>query len=650
MRLAVFTLVLVSAVGWVHGREYAPRVVSPHRADAYSMKTFAGYPRWRGLHGDELAWEVYRYLVDTESGLFHMNEVLEGQDVLSEYRSVRDPVKILNVYGYAYCAILGPVMAGIWQDMGQGDARTLTLPGWSHVTSEIFYDGKWHYVDLDVRAVFRRDDGTLASLEEARRDASLWTGRGPLFFPNDPLDSTRRVYQQTQVHPYHGFNQSGHTLDYVLRQGETFTRWWTPQGGRWHHPPEYNRSDWLRKLIEQPPRGPKPNHRHFTVHNYANGRFCYRPNLTQESSDFADGAYDSHNVRPGPNGLTLAEAGEGHATFEVRTPYVIVPQVGDLDTTEDDREASVVELDADGTSLALSLDNGLSWRDLEVGSWPAVLDLTRHVSGTYGYLLKITLRGRPNEAVVRSLAVTTWVQVAPAALPALKKGENVVEYRTGDHHGLKTRALEVRSDASDPQQFTKYLAAPPAGYDPARKTSRVRGPVVVKLEAAPGTKIAWFTAEGSFQTHQREAARNTRNSIAYAVDKPEDYREIYRAEVPTDTEHWHYNACREVKLNRPADRVYVRYIGDPALNNFHLYAHCLDDQRPSAQPVRITYTWREDNRNPRLRSRESPPQSGRLRSHTATLTGPATYQVVVEADPVNESIEIAVPSDARGSR
>lgn len=627
--LSLVSFLLVAVAASASAREYAPRVVSPHRADVYSMKTFAEYPRWKGLHGDALAWEVYQYLADTQSGLFHMNEVLEGQDVMNEYRTVRDPVKIINVYGYAYCAILGPVMAGVARDMGLGESRTLTLPGWSHVVCEVFYDGKWHYMDLDVRAVFRRPDGTLASMEEAKRDPSLWTNRGPLFFPNDTLGRAREIYQKTPVQPYHGFNQSGHTMDYVLRQGETFTRWWTPQGGRWSHPPEYNREDWLRKLLEQEPRGPKPNHRDFTVHNHGNGRFVYRPNLTAASSDFEDGAYDSKNVRPDASGLTLVAPGEGHAIFEVRSPYVIVPLVGSMDTTDDDREASVAEIDARGASLSISLDNGLTWKDLPTKGWPARLDLTQHVSGRYGYLLKIALRGKPNEARVRSLGLTTWVQVAPAALPTLGKGVNRMEYRTGDHYGLKTRVMEICSQGSEPKEFLKYLVEPPKDYDPARKTDRVHGPMVAKLQAPPGTKIAWFTAQGSFCTHQREAARNTRNTIAYAVDKPEGFEEIYRANVPTDTEHWHSNGYRELKLPSPAETLYVRYVGDPALNNFHIYAHCLDRARQSASPVRITHAWSE---------------KGQRKSKSVTLAQPGPYEITTGDEPVNESVEIAVAS------
>ena len=99
--------------------------------------------------------------------------------------------------------------------------------------------------------------------------------------------------------------------------------------------------------------------------------------------------------------------------------------------------------------------------------------------------------------------------------------------------------------------------------------------------------------------------------MTYAVDQPQDFREIYRADVPTDTSHWHCNAHREIRLSKPAEVVYVGYVGDPALNNFHIYAHCLDDGRSSAQPVTITHAWREP--------------SG-PKSQTVTLQQPGPYR------------------------
>jgi hypothetical protein len=631
-RGALIVIAALALSAAAEARQYAPRVVSPYNADAYSLRTFADYPRWRDLKGDARAWEVYQYLADTRTGLLHMNEVLEGDEDLSEYATIRDPIKIINVYGYAYCAILGPVMAGVAEGVGLGPARTVTLPGWSHVASEAFYEGKWHYLDIDVRAVFRRADGTLASLDEARTDPSLWTGRGPLFFPTDDLDHAREVYRTTPVEYYHEFHSTGHTMDYVLRQGETFTRWWAPQGGRWHHSPVYNTQDWLRQLLEAEPRGPKPNHRDFSIYNHGNGRFVYQPILTAASTDFADGAYSQDNVRPGARGLTLVAAGEGQATFEVHSPYIIVPLVGDLDRTDDDREASVVELDATGASLEVSLDNGLTWQPVDLASGQASVDLTQLVAGTYGYLLRVKLRGQPGQAMLRSLRLTTWVQVAPAALPSLRAGVNRMEYRTDDHYGLPTRVLELRSHAGRPEGLLKYLVAAPADYDPTRQTARIRGEVTARVAAPPGTKIAWFTAGASFTTHQGEAAAQTRNSIAYAVDEPRDFQVIYQAKVPTYCSHWFTNADPEVRLPRPARTLYVRYVGDPAVNNIRVYAHCLEAQPRPAGPVVITHTWRE---------------AGQVKTAQARLTGPGSYEVTVGADPVDESITLAAPSESR---
>jgi hypothetical protein len=634
--LCRFSSVLVAAF-WLtlpslHAREYAPRVVLPYHADAYSMKTFAQFPRWRDLKNDARAWEVYCYLADPQTGLFPLGQgAREGRDVMSEFTIVRDPVKLINVYGFGFCGVLGPTMAGVCEDMGLGKSRTLFLPGWHHVVAETFYDDRWHYLDLDLRAAFRRPDGTLASMAEAQHDAELWKGpRGPLFFPLDPLPEVRKGYAQTRVEPCYGYSFSGHTMDYVLRRGETFTRWWKPQGGRWNHGPQFHEEAFFKNLLEREPRGPKCKHEGWTIHSHGNGRFVYHPNLANSSGDFADGVYEADNVRLAAGGLTLQHAGKGHAIFEVRSPYVIVPLVNKLETTDDHRDASVVKIDATGATLALSLDNGLTWKDLGEATSP--LDLTRHVSGRYGYLLKIALQGEPNKAVVRDLTITTWVELAPASLPALRQGKNRMEYRTGDHYGLPSRVVEIRTNGSDREDFLKYLHEAPKDFDPARTTARARGPFVVKVQAPPGSKISWFSAGGNFNTHQRADAKNAHNSMAYAVEQPKDFQTFYQAHVPADQEHWHYNADREVKLPTPARIVYLRYVGDPGVNNLRIYAHCVEDKTPAATPVVIKHVWTE---------------KGMRHSDVQRLTKPGSYEIVCDGKPVNESIELSVPSDVR---
>jgi len=631
MRIAIVMGFLAAAglAAAAGAAEFAPRVLSEHNADAYSMKTFAQFARWKDLTGDAKVYEIYKYLADKRTGIFPMGAgAWEGRDVMYDFGYIRDPVKMINVYSCGYCDMLGPTMEGIMKGMGIGPARTVNLPGLHHVVAEVFYDGKWHYLDLDLRAVFRRADGTLASLAEAKKDASLWKGpRGPLFFPLDNLDRTRRGYEKSRVAYRHNVCMGGHTMDYVLRRGETFTRWWRPQQDRWNHHPSYHQGA-KRRILERAPKGPKCKHPVFTIHGHGNGRFVYAPDLTDRSADFADGVYDARNVRTGPKGLALRGGGDGYAIFEVRSPYVIVPRVGKYETTDDDSEASVVTLDASGAALSISTDNGLTWTKVALADGAA--DLTPHVARTYGYLLKIALSGKPGEAVVRSMKITTWVQLHPASLPSLRKGANKMRYVTGDHYGLNGRVVEIRTNGNDREDFLKYLSVKPKDFDPTRKTSRARGRFVAKVQAPPGTKIAWFSGGGNFQTHQGANAPRTRNAMAYAVEKPADFKRFYLAKVPAGQGHWHYNADVEVKLPRPARTLYIEYVGNPAVNNLRIYAHAVDDRPRRPTPVTITHKWTE---------------GGAAKTKTVTIAKDAgAYEIVAEADPTDVSVEMSVPS------
>jgi hypothetical protein len=622
-RFALFVAAALAVAPPIHAHEHAPRVLSPNNADAYSMKTFAEFPRWRDLKGDAKVWEVYKYLADTRTGIFPMGAgAWEGKDPVYDFGFIRDPVKMINVYSAGYCDMLGPTMAGVMKDMGIGPSRTLNLPGWGHVVAEVFYDGQWHYLDLDVRAAFRRNDGSLASMEEAKTDDSLWKKpSSPLFFPLDNVEQVRKVYAETPVQVRHGVNMGGHTMDYVLRHGETFTRWWAPQEDRWNEHDSYHQDVHLRAILEREPRGPKCKHPSFSIHTHGNGRFVYAPDLTDKSGDFADGVYDAKNVRPGAAGLGLGGPGEGYAIFEVRSPYVIVPRVGKLETTDDDREASVVKVVGTGVTASVSVDNGLTWTAMTSP------DLTPLASGRYGYLLRLELKGQA--AVLHSLETTTWVQVHPASLPSLRQGKNEMRYVTGDHYGLEGHVVEIRTNGSDRADFLKVLAEPPKDFDPARTTSRARGTFVAKVAAPPGMKIAWFSGGGAFATHQGDGAPSTKNTMAWAADEPARFAEFYRAQVPAGQNHWHYNADVEVKLDQPARTVFIRYVGDPGVNNLRIYAHCVEDAPRAHSPVRITHAWRE---------------RGELKKQVVSLEKPGPYEVMVDADPVDEFVELSIPS------
>ena len=610
------------------------RLTSDHVADTTDLGRFRQFHEWRDKTGNDLALAIWRYLSDYETGLYHFNEILEGPDPFDEYATVRDPLKILNTYNMAYCGIFGPVLDGIFQGVGFTQGRSFGLEAWNHCATEVWYDDGWHYLDVDVRGVLLRPDSVVASLREAQNNRSLWVE--PVrtvtpFFPNDP-DKAKvfDIYKDSRVNYNYRWFEAGHTMDFYLRSGESFTRFWAPQDGRWNHLPRYATTKWIRDLIEQEPRGPKPNHREFTRWNHGNGFFAYQPILTKAFTDFEDGCYEARNVQPGENGLEVIRDGQAEVTFEVFTPYIIVPKVNDLDDPNDDSEASVVVVKGPTPIEALvSLDHGLSWRPAGESrpGYATDIDLTPFVKNTYGYLLKLRTSGKAGSTIINLLNIKTWVQVAPTSLPSLKKGQTTFRYEAGDRYGKQTLPMLVAPNTADPQDLKKYVLQMPADYDPGRHTCRIRGELILRLTAPPGTKISWFTVGGTFRTDQGEQAKNTDNRIAYAAERPENFKQIYKSDVPTWVNHWRYNWDQDVVLPDPAETVYVKYTANTGLNTIRACLHLLPNRTPE-NDVKIVHEYR---------------LGGQLKTTEKRLTGPAAYTVDCPAEPQNVSIKIEVP-------
>ena len=612
------------------------RVTSEHTADTTDLKRFRQFSAWKDKSGNELALAIWKYLCDYETGVYHFNEILEGEEPFDEYATVRDPLKILNVYNMGYCGIFGPVLDGIFQGIGFKQGRSFGVELWRHCATEIWYDNTWHYFDLDVRGALLDADGTVVSLDEARENRDLWVTppmRVEPFFPKEhDKNKVFKIYRDSKIHYYYRWFQGGHTMDFYLRQGESFTRWWTPQDGRWHHLTRYNRTRWLKDLIQTEPAGMKPNHRGFTRWNHGNGLFHYAPHLSETSTDFDDGLYTVHNLTPGPEGLHIIKKGNAEVIFEVFTPYIIVAKINDLEDPTDDAEASVVTLKAFlPVELSISLDNGLTWES--VGKVKpnkrTAVDLTHIIKGTYGYLLKLNTSGAEGAPAVNSLMIDTWVQVAPISLPRLKQGRNNLHYRIGDRYGLATIPMLVSPNTSDPKDLEKYLVEMPKDYDTERKTCRIRGDAILRLAAPAGMKIAWFSIGATFRTYQGQQAKDTNNRIAYALGHPKDFKEIYKSSVPTWVNHWRYNWDTDVVLDKPAEEVYVKYTGDPGLNVIRACLHLLPERLPQTH-IRIVHGCRIDNQ---------------LHRKIIEMGEPTAYIVKCDGQPENIFLEVGLPSN-----
>ncbi len=628
MLLALMTGSSVSKVACI-------RLTSEHTADVTDLGRFRQFHQWKDKTGNDLAIAVWKYLCGYETGLYHFNEILEGPDTFDEYATVRDPLKILNVYNMAYCGIFGPVMDGIFQGIGFEPGRSFGVELWNHCATELWYDQAWHYFDLDVRGILVDANGTVASLDEVKRNRRLWTNPSikidPFFPNNEDMNKVFEIYRDSKIDYNYRWFEGSHTMDFYLRQGESFTRWWNPQGGRWNHLPRYNKTKWIKDLIQTEPVGVKPNHRHFTRWNHGNGLFHYAPDLSETSTDCKDGVYAVHNLVPGTEGLHLKKAGNGHAIFEVFTPYIIVAKINDLEDMTDDTEASVVTIESYlPVDAEVSLDNGFTWETagtIKPGG-KVNLDLTHKVKGTYGYLLKLSTSGNESSPAIKSITIDTWVQVAPISLPRLKKGKNRLNYELGDRYGLLTIPMLINPNTSDPADLQKHLIAMPEDYNPERHTCRIKGDVILHLAAPAGMKIAWFSAGATFRTYQGQQASKTDNRIAYSVDRPVEFNEIYKSSVPTWTNHWRCNWDADVVLDKPAEQVFVKYTGNPGLNTIRACLHMLPKQ-PTNTGLHITHGFSINNQ---------------VQTKTIHLDKPDDYTIECEGEPENIFIEMTVPS------
>jgi len=574
----------LSATSRASAEVFSPRVVDADRPDVFELRTLAHDPSWAKLTDNAFAEGLFRWLTDDDRGLRLVERApWEGTDKLAEFATVADPLKTLAVYGYGDRRALAGAFAATWEASGRGRACLTVVDG--QLIAEVEYGGQRHAFDVA---------GKMA------------------------------VTPATSKPRYHAV-PTGHTLEFVLRRGERFTRWFQPQGDRWQMTDAEGKDKKLCELWDKPPRGPKAKD-DSTRSLVAHGQFVYEPNLKDDPADFRDGVYNADNVEVTGGGLTLAKTGEGFAIFAVQSPYIIVPELGKLEDPKDDHDASVVELDAAEVTVTYSKDYGATWLGLETKMFPARLDLTQQVGGSYGYLLRVDLKGQPGKSVVRSLKITTWVQVAPGLLPAVRPGKNTFTLKTGDAEGKPTFPVVVDASTADENGFLRPVIRPPREYNPGHANRRVIGPFTARVAASPRSSIAWLTVGGSFACDPKQP-QAAQVKLGYALERPAGFLTIDVSPLPADQSHEHFHLDVPIALEQPAGAVYLQCEGQPALNQFRVTAHCVRDEPRPSTPLKITHRWKEG---------ETP------REHSVELTDRGEYSFEAGAELVNDSIEFAV--------
>ncbi|MEW5978369.1 MAG: hypothetical protein AB1898_21440 [Acidobacteriota bacterium] len=524
-----------------YGQIFSPKVLVKGQPDASSLVSLArGICEAAGaVTPREKAEAIWRFFLTDgrfvkPSFWYH----IAGWAYEEPAGEVLDPLRLLNSYGFGLCYHLAPLLEAIYEAAGFQDARVWFLTG--HTVAEVYYDGAYHYFDSDMlgyNTVGQGDPRKLpvASVRQLEQNPNIVLQKllSPTrvdsaqvdspWYPADvreaAMNGLAELFTTTEdnwVFPFTRYPQ-GHSMEFVLRPGERLTRYFQPEhpqlyylpyrfdGKVWQEFPQESAQYAIR--TEDGPKSQK-DYRH-----WGTGRQEYRPVLSREASYYPRWEHGfNENLRlpqPGSqNGALTRRDVERPATavFEMPSLYVVIDATFGLQAHLASPQHRL--------KVETSTDQGLTWQPSGHlagpfdGPWetePQVLARSEHgrltaVSGSYGYLLRVTLEGPgPAQALrLSGVDLQSRFQLNPRTLPHLSPGRNSLIFSTGKP--MQRRPIPV------PLENVDRLAARLSGITYKQEQGQGflladgshEGEVVFELRTPDGALLTGFHAGGRF--------------------------------------------------------------------------------------------------------------------------------------------------------
>jgi hypothetical protein len=562
----------------------------------------------------------------THRPFYHWCEARENPQGTTELGLVYDPIAAFNVHGTVICYQVADLLANLGDAAGIR-TRTRSVPG--HKVMEAFYDGAWHFFDAqhDLQSYFVADDGkTIIDLATLCKDAGKYI-RNPKFpsdpfFPFDkyggtfwPWESKEYVIEKfyhpgvpAKAEALAPYIARGHTMRLDLRRGEKLVRYFR-NSGKWYCPEEFyaqwHRDKTQRWVAKGPhdPRNPE--------HTYANGELIYEPNWAAGKTNLTDGLYDAAGYTLRDGWVHPGAGGKAELIFRVQTPYLIAGHPGRLDTDGDSTDGVIFEAEflrkshAAENHVAVSTDNGTTWteawRNTKTGNARTVrLDLTRHVEGTYGYLVKVSLAAdKPRDAGMSKLRMRTSLFFSPVHLPHVKKGKNRFAFSLAEGRGL----MRFCPDLGDPQNYAReFYELKNLKYDPnfTRHLEPVgkTGHAVLEVAPAGGARVERLSVHCSFGW-QPGAGNSETAEVLYAADPQGEWTTAWKSDFSQRNQKWRWDRTVEITPSEPLEKVYVKVVLNRkrrmSLNMLRVHAHTVGEgAKLRAGSVAVTHEWTED--------------------------------------------------------
>jgi hypothetical protein len=507
-------------------------------------------------------------------------------EYLQQEEVVQDPIKVFNVYGYAFCSVASCEVEALARYVGlQARGRIINL----HSVPEVYFGGAWHLLDGSLMCYFPKADGKPASVDEImagirefydrhpeykkneKKLAEFMRGgrwrqgpevlsRCPSYDENGWLEAATHGWYSTMqeydgsangIYEY-GYSQ-GYQVNIQLRPGERLIRSWSNKG-----------------LHVNMKGGAAPG--------------CLSLKVGQDSLRYTPKDGDLANGRVGngvleyelPPALLKEAAQRGELTVRMPSSYVYL--------------TGRALLKAAGPARVLFSDNqGLDWRELGMlaQAGPQEIDLGPSVLRRYDYQLRFEFKQKG--AGLESLRLVHDIQHSQRPLPALGRGSNTLTFSAGPPEG--TVSLDGCSSLGHKDRQLVYTDYHPQleGFEPnlfigPSGQGKITFPVTV-----PGDLVRIRVG-----AHYR--ARDARDGLDYLVsfDGGKTWKTVDRAAGPTPG-NCRYAAFSDVpKGTREA---LVRYAGTShnatGLLDFRIDA---DYREPTGgfRPVKITYRWEEN--------------------------------------------------------
>ncbi|HLF94432.1 MAG TPA: hypothetical protein VJB14_13295 [Planctomycetota bacterium] len=579
------------------------KVTSDKVPDMTNLETWKKAYIKEGMTDEQKAMVVWKTVRTFQHQDSPPVEHLQNEEV------AQDPIKVYNVYGYAFCSVASCGVEALSRYVGlQARGRIIN----SHSVPEVYYDGAWHLLDSSLMCYFPKADGKAAGVDEIMAGVKEWYDKNPGYKKNEKKlyefmrnggwrkgpevlsrcpnydengwfeaathgwYSTMQEYDGSANGIYeYGYSQ-GYQVNIQLRPGERLTRNWSNKG-----------------LHVNMQGGGEPG--------------CMKMQTGKDS------------LRYTPKDGDLAPGRVGNGTLEYDVPQALLKEAAKTGSFTVRMPSSYVYLSGKATfkaagpgpvTASLSDNNGLDWKDVPVAG--SEIDLTPHVFRRYDY--RLNLKG-----ALDSLRITHDIQHSQRPLPALDKGTNTLTFSAGPAEGTIT--VEGNTDASKKGKQLVYTDFHPthSGLENGLWVGGSGKGEVIFPVATPGEMVRL-----RFGAHYR--ARDAKDGIDYAVsfDGGKSWRAAGRAAGPTPG-NCTYVTFAEVPPG--TKEALVRYSGTSrnatGIHNFRIDAD-FKEPRGGFRPVKVTYTWEED---------------GKAKQDVHVAKKPdETYTIPCQAKPVMKSI------------